>query len=873
MLSTLRSRTRRLLAILLLPVGAVSQTGTGPVTPEFPFAPARHLNAICLPDDWHKPLVTQDGAIAYDFGPGPYAAPLTQIGFGLAGGDERTIAQMLDDPRVPIPRTVLTARGDTLLTEAFTVIPPDGGLPQFPNSRGRVIRLNGLNGTRTWASPPPGTDPSFRSVAWGANRSILYRVRVAPGSGKQVALGLCEPYKSTPRARILSLQIEGAASVIADPLPDGVRNTPHVHLFTARDVDGDGLLRIEVHAAPDSPDPNVILNCFWVFPEDVRVTREEILTGKARPRAELIHACGTEFEEWMPVPRTEVLTARTSGVPVLRILSRRNVSLDVDRGIVMEGGRPFIITTPAATGVHRSSDTLTLSFPAGTGRVEARVLHGPASRSVPGQVPDTRSDRVRAVQYWLQSAPLPPGRVTVPDPRLQFLLDASVRNMYQIRDRVDGGIQYQPGPTVYRGLWLGDVFISGSVSLMLGDTATVREALERGLRFQEPGGQFVVLRPSTALNETPIFITMMCRYASFTGDRAWLRRHWQAVRDGIGWIARTQEATMVEPEAPYAGLMPPGFVDGGISHRTADYGTVWWAIIALEHAIRSAEELGQSEDSRSWAVVRQRFMAPLRRSILRDMKTDERGLEYLPITIGDTTSGIPPQRGQYAFLIPIPYSTLFTDPDPVLQRAFSATLAMLDRTTEQGIIIGSGWMHDGIWGWLAGIHSQAHLYRGNPDAAYRFIQAYADHATPLGTWVEEQQPRAAGVRTAGDMSNAEASAFFVQAVRALMVREHGDTLHLLGGIPPDWIRPGAVFGITRGGSLFGPVEIRIAVAADGRSAGVTVAPPQSGGRQPAVVLHLEAFRAGGFRLEGSPERDRMVLSGRDRVDLTLVRGR
>ena len=86
--------------------------------------------------------------------------------------------------------------------------------------------------------------------------------------------------------------------------------------------------------------------------------------------------------------------------------------------------------------------------------------------------------------------------MTVPDARLQYLIDASTRNLYQVRDVVDGGIQFQPGPTVYRGLWLGDVCLSGSVALMLGDTETVRGALEHGMHFQGPSGQFVVLRPS-----------------------------------------------------------------------------------------------------------------------------------------------------------------------------------------------------------------------------------------------------------------------------------------------------------------------------------------------------------------------------------------
>jgi hypothetical protein len=40
---------------------------------------------------------------------------------------------------------------------------------------------------------------------------------------------------------------------------DSVKNRPYVFFFDGEDADGDGYLRIESHAAPEGPDPNVIL--------------------------------------------------------------------------------------------------------------------------------------------------------------------------------------------------------------------------------------------------------------------------------------------------------------------------------------------------------------------------------------------------------------------------------------------------------------------------------------------------------------------------------------------------------------------------------------------------------------------------------------
>ncbi len=861
---------------LLISVAAWARgDGTGDARLSFPFAPARHMNAIGLPDDWHKPLVTGDGSLAYDFAPGPYATPLTEIGFHLKDGSDTVTSQWYDDPHVPIACTERRRGAEGLVAEAFTIIPPRAAPSAFPAARGRIQRSGGLNGTRYWASPPAGTDPAFRAVAWGTNRPIRYRVQVPPGSSRLVALGFCEPYKGTRRARLESLEVEGAPARVVDPMPDGQRNAPSVHLFTGKDADRNGWLTIEVHAAPESPDPNVILNAFWIFPSGAAVTPGDVISGAARRSAELVHECGSEWEAWAPVTRKDLLVARTigNGQPMLSIRSRRPLSIDARTGAVLSGDAPFVVTEPKAARIARTGDTLQLYFPRGSEHVTAMILTGKPAPSGPISMPDAAQEQARAIRYWTTQSTIPAGVIHVPDPRLQYLLETSTRTIYQIRDRVDGGIQFQPGPSVYRGLWLGDVFLSGSVALMLGDTASVRGALEHGMKFQRPNGQFVVLRPSEALNETPVFIAMMCRYASFAGNDAWLHRHWDVVRAGIGWIDDVQRTTRDVPDAPYAGLMPPGFVDGGIAHRTADFGTVWWTLIALDHAIEAGSRLGFVRDVAHWSTLRQSMTDAARIAIRRDMTVDARGLPYLPVGIGDTTQGIPPQRGQYAFLLPIPYAEIFYSDDPVVESAVRSTLTMLDSTTREGIIVGSGWMQDGIWGWLGGIHALAHVYRRNGATAYALLQAYADHATPLGTWVEEQQPREVGPGTSGDMANAEAAAFFVQAVRSFVMRERGTTLHLLDGIPAAWLVPGARTSIAKGGSLLGRVDLSLDIAADGEAATVQIGPVQGLNGRSRVVLHLESLRALGFRPVSGGDAAAIEIPPGRAVSFTFVRKR
>ena len=38
-----------------------------------------------VPDDWHKPMANERGALLYDFGPGPYVQPSTSVQATAAG--------------------------------------------------------------------------------------------------------------------------------------------------------------------------------------------------------------------------------------------------------------------------------------------------------------------------------------------------------------------------------------------------------------------------------------------------------------------------------------------------------------------------------------------------------------------------------------------------------------------------------------------------------------------------------------------------------------------------------------------------------------------------------------------------------------------
>jgi hypothetical protein len=95
-----------------------------------------------------------------------------------------------------------------------------------------------------------------------------------------------------------------------------------------------------------------------------------------------------------------------------------------------------------------------------------------------------------------------------------------------------------------------------------------------------------------------------------------------------------------------------------------------------------------------------------------------------------------------------------------------------------------------------------------------------------------------------------ASAELLRLVRNLLVLERGDEIHLLEGLPRSWLAPGAKTELNGAATDFGPLSLRLEVAADGASVRLEAALPASE-RLRRTVVHLGAWAA-----EGGIEREK-----------------
>lgn len=801
-------------------------------------------SALGLPEDWHKPLADDRGALLYDFGPGPYAKPLTVVEFGLRDQPLTRIRQWHDSPRLPLLRTTL-AHADQRVEITTLAVPPEkiadtSGI--FPNYE----RLDGISGALGWAQPSTACSPEFRNVAWGINRPIRYRVRVAAHAKKRIVLGFCESYKPRLNERVAAMHVEGAPEQVADLALTAARNVPQVFLFEAADTDGDGWLNIRVEP-PQGKDPNPALAMIAVYAADARFNRDLLLAGRNDPKdpAELRIACGTEM---LAQPaRLDALQAEfpAGTAPILTVRTGRDLHAD-DRGGLSLDATPFLVTQPRAARIERTADRWILHFPAGTTRATAMVFSGQATAADAANAAAT-FDFARAARdvtaRW-QRTDIPFGRVTIGDPAIQRLVDDSLRNLYQARERINGVGQFNSSFTLYRGLWAGDVIYMVNLASLLGDFARARETLDTTMSFQNAAGLIDELPPLVIYRATPAVFWAMERYARLSGDWPTVERHWPAILRGVQALRSARDSTLSSPGVPNAGLLPAGFNDGGIAEIGAEYSSVFWSITGLRATARAGRAIGRTADANAIDRLADEFLAALQKSSQRDLRADTHGHRYLPVRVGLSGPDPVPQVAQWSVI----EHHIFGGGLPLQSELLRGTLDMLGAAEAEGLPHSIGWLRDGLWVGYSSLYAHAPLLLGRHEKTADLLYAIANHATPVGGWVEEQSQKNAPAKTAGDQPHCWAAALFARLVVSMLATEHNDSVHLLLATPPEWLRPGMVNRLDGLHVPGGRLTLSLTVSPDGQSATLETSPLSSD----RIILHTRSLQAAGFKLADQP---------------------
>lgn len=809
------------------------------LTADFRYSPPWWQVAICLPDDGQKTLVSREGDLLYDYrGPEGFG---TRVSIAVEGAEGCGRSQELASPRVPIVETRIERGPETLAAWKSFAVAPGGELPEVEGERRSVAvelttRPTPLPG---WGSPAVPAVDAFRNILAGFDGPIGYRFRSAHGARYALAFGFLESHHAEPGKRIVEVFVEGRKAARLDLVADAGRHRPRVVFAEAEDADGDGYVRFEVRPAPESEDQYPILNALWVFPAKLAPSAEDLIAGRYRTRALAEIDCGGSGALGAPTPgppRADLALIRRApgaGRIEVRIGARESLVEDEDRRGVYRGGGRFLGLSAPWAEARRDGEALVLAFPEAL--AELAVLCASGYDAGNPDLAWAKAQVARATEYW-SSLSLPYEKIRVPDPAIQALLDASIRNIYQAREMREGLPIFQVGPTCYRGLWIVDGTFILEAMTYLGGVEEARAGIEHLLRRAKPDGSFETI--PKYWKENGIVLYLLYRHALLTQDRAWLAERWHVLQNLVAAIQRLRIQSRADPSAPEAGLMPPGFPDGGVGGHVPEYTNVYWNLVGLKAAVGAAKYLGRDTlETTAWEAEYEGLLDAFRRAAARDARKDEEGRPYLPILMRDDPS-VHPVRGQWAFCHAVHPGEIFERAAPIVL----GNMALLGRNEREGLVLGTGWMADGIWNYFASFWAHAHLSIGNGPKAARILYAFANHACPLLAWREEQHPAGGGWGLVGDMPHNWASAEFIRLIRNLLVFERGRELHLLEGLPRTWLRPGARTELDRIFTNFGPVSLRLQVSEDGRELRLLLEPPR---REPPekIAIHLGAWAA------------------------------
>ncbi len=426
---------------------------------------------------------------------------------------------------------------------------------------------------------------------------------------------------------------------------------------------------------------------------------------------------------------------------------------------------------------------------------------------------DFEKEKNKAVTYWKETE-FPYNVIKVPDEGIQRLLYSCIRNIYQAREIKEGVPAFQVGPTFYRGTWAVDGPFFMEAMTYLGQQDEVRQAVEGIFIIGETQGD----TGESFSKQAGLRLWMIWRHAQLTGDYNWLKKMWLFIRQEVNNIKQYRKNSYEDGSPLTNGMMPMGNSDGGIGGIYAEYTNNYWVLSGLKMAIKAAKHLEKNEHAAEWQQLFDEYFRAFNNARERDKKKDQYGNNYVPVFMQHNT--LNPTTGQWAFMHSVFPGKLYDKNDTLMR----GTLAMLDSNLVEGLILGTGWLPKGLWTYSASFHGHAHLWLGNGYRIPQILYDFANHASPLLCWSEEQYPAdyPGDYLAHGDMPHNWASVDFIRLIRHSLALERANELHLFEGLPKQWLEPGMRTEFNGVNTTFGKLTFILEVNKKGQKANLAL---------------------------------------------------
>ncbi|MGA2984798.1 MAG: twin-arginine translocation signal domain-containing protein [Terriglobia bacterium] len=511
-------------------------------------------------------------------------------------------------------------------------------------------------------------------------------------------------------------------------------------------------------------------------------------------------------------------------VPQVILKSEHPLTLEESGGtsaIYKAGSRLFLLSDALLT-VEDYGHQKMYRLPAGAATSQAPLRH---LFRLPQEGQDVEKlkanlshpDRLLAAarEYWEGWNPLG-GKVTWSQPeRYGEFLVACARNILQAREVKNGRLNFQVGPTVYRGLWVVDGHFLLEAARYLGYDAEAQQGLEATwARQRGDGGVFAAVQ-SEHWKDTGIAMFSLVRQAELSQDWSYFRKMQPNVLRAVKFLVDLRDKARSEGGVMGGyGLLPRGFGDGGLAGLRPEFTNTVWVLAGLKAVSEAADRLGLSgfEDTRKfYGELRSAFFVAAQ----QEMRQHPGGFSYLPMLMKeDAQWSAPdewdrprPQAAQWALSHAIYPGLVFEKDDAIVK----GHIALMQSCTQEEVPVETGWIpHQGLWTYNAPFVAHVYLWAGLADWARQTFVGFLNHASPLYCWREEQPLRGSLVSDyVGDMPHNWASAECIIFLRHMLALEDGPSLRLLEGIGDFELAHRIPHRITESPTRFGRLSLNL----------------------------------------------------------------
>jgi hypothetical protein len=494
---------------------------------------------------------------------------------------------------------------------------------------------------------------------------------------------------------------------------------------------------------------------------------------------------------------------------------------DNAKAIYKAGSRLFLLSS-ACLSVEDYGYQKTYELPAGLATSQApsrHVFRLPQEGQDVAKLEANLSNPERlldaARKFW-GSWSLFGGKVTWSQPeRYGEFLVACARNILQAREMKNGRLNFQVGPTVYRGLWVVDGNFLLEAARYLGYDTEAQQSLEATWAWQRADGGVFAAVQSEHWKDTAIAMFSLVRQAELSQDWRYFRKMQPNVLRAVQFLVSLRDKAKREGGVMGRyGLLPPGFGDGGLLGVRPELTNTVWVLAGLRAVTAAADQLGLSgfeEAKKFYAEFRSAFFAAAQ----QEMRQHSGGFSYLPMLLkedaqwsaADGWEQPRPQIAQWALSHAIYPGLVFEKDDPIVK----GHIALMRACTQEMVPAETGFLaHQGLWTYNAPFVAHVYLWAGLADLARQTFLGFLNHASPLYCWREEQPLRGSLVSDyVGDMPHNWASAECVIFLRHMLALEDGPSLRLLEGIGDFELSHDLPLRITESPTRFGRVSLNL----------------------------------------------------------------